>query len=308
MFTEPTSLILIMFAILLLLDQGMRLNALSATLGAVLVLQGCAAPPMAHPSISREQVQLEAHRVFARAVLHKPNPTPWESLAVSLAPLFVWELASGEQLSDLEHRQFGMPDGARSVDSSRPAIYGALEEVVLGGQSYQQIAYAWLVPSSPPAPGRMAGLRITLNSAGAPVLWEPLYTNEGAGRRVFFVAQSLESAARAHYGAPLPGRQYSIERSATDAGAAFVPRILEDGPIPMGPMVYLQAGTGRLSSILCRCMPALVENVVGTATYDVLPMEELAQALPSEDRRFQQFKDGGPGGELERVLRLPPAF
>ena len=78
----------------------------------------------------------------------------------------------------------------------------------------------------------MQGIRITLNSAGQPAIWEVLA--DGSGAELIFVSQSLEAAALAEFGKPLPGRRYAIERSVEEAPSVVVARVIDDGPMAHG--------------------------------------------------------------------------
>ena len=131
----------------------------------------------------------------------------------------------------------------------------------------------------------MQGIRITLNSAGQPVIWEVLADSSGA--ELFFVSQNLEAAAMAEFGKPLPGRRYAIERSVEAAPDVVVARVIDDGPVAMGPIVYLSAGTRAVSTLICRCMPAQARKLLATSTYDLAAIpgrfDELAHHAGKSD-------------------------
>ena len=98
------------------------------------------------------------------------------------------------------------------------------------------------------------GIRITLDARSQPAAWEVL--TDTSGLRLIFVSQSLEAAAAAEFGKPLQGRRYAIERDLGQAPGVVVPRVVDDGPVAMGPIVYLCEGTRNVSTVICRCMPA----------------------------------------------------
>jgi hypothetical protein len=152
-----------------------------------------------------------------------------------------------------------------------------------------------------------------LNSAGQPVVWEVL--TDSSGTEVFFVAQSLETAARAEFGPPLPGRRYAIETSTNSAPNAVVARVIDDGPMPMGPMVYLQAGTRDVSTVICRCMAAQAKKLAGASTYELEPLLlSSAASLPSRAREQSHVRTSfwlgalSSDHRLENCLRLPARF
>ncbi len=215
-------------------------------------------------------------------------------------------------------------------DVSQPTVYWDADTVQLNGKAHTRLSYVWCYSPGPDEPERrqsaptvslghanpglaLQGIRITLNSAGHPAIWEVLADDSGA--KVFFVAQHVEAAARAEFGQPLPGRRYAIERSLEAAPHVVVARVLDDSPVVMGPIVYLSAGTRAVSTLICRCMPAQAKKLVSTSTYDLQPWRSVstsslvmvAGALTKERAAFW------PGEEqrerwVEGRLRLPRTF
>ena len=45
--------------------------------------------------------------------------------------------------------------------------------------------------------------------------------------------------------------------------------IVEDGPIPMGPYVYVDAADQRVTTLLCRCSPSQVDRITDTGYYQL---------------------------------------
>ena len=78
------------------------------------------------------------------------------------------------------------------------------------------------------------------------------------------------------YPAPLPGRRFWVERAVADTPGVVVARILEDGPTPMGPIVYLKSVSRDVSTVICRCMNAQASEVVGTSTYRLATLDDVA--------------------------------
>ena len=164
-------------------------------------------------------------------------------------------------------------------------------------------------PAQAEAGSTVQGIRITLNTNGQPVIWEALADSSGA--ELIFVSQTLEAAALAERGKPLPGRQHAIERSTQGAPKVIVARVIDDGPIAMGPIVYLSAGTRDISTLICRCMPAQAKKLLDTSTYELLPLNALTvQSLLTQAKEQAFFWPGDQRGDdrLERCLRLPSAF
>jgi hypothetical protein len=159
----------------------------------------------------------------------------------------------------------------------------------------------------------LQGIRTTLNAAGQPVIWEVLADSSRA--KLFFVSQTLETAAVAEFGKPLPGRRYAIERSVEAAPNVIVAQVIDDSPTPMGPIVYLSAGTRQVSTLICRCMPAQARKLLATGTYDLLPFQEAsANSLIMQARVTLNEREGfWPGDDksgkrLGACLRLPEVF
>jgi len=117
------------------------------------------------------------------------------------------------------------------------------------------------------------------NGDGFPCVWAILAAgfvrDHSAPLKLLFVSDSLEQAAAKAFGPPLPGRRYSIERDVGDAPTTVVPRIVEDGPIPMGPYVYLAADTHALTTLLCRCEPSQARSFIETDYYDLQDLADL---------------------------------
>ena len=106
-------------------------------------------------------------------------------------------------------------NGAPILDRSRPAIYWEADTVQVNGKAHARFSYVWCYSPGPlgsepgqgtnnASPSRaetalpLQGIRITLNSAGQPVIWEVLADSSRA--RLLFVSQNLEAAAVAEFG------------------------------------------------------------------------------------------------------------
>ena len=253
---------------------------------------------------------------FAGADFLKPAPSNVTNLAFTLAPLILQE-AREEGAFGTSSNSFGtltFSNGMPKVHTSWPAMYSSADTFQHNGKAYARMAYLWFYAGS--APGQtvaVQGIRITLDAAGSPVVWEVLSDHSGA--ELIFVAQSLEAAALAEFGKPLAGRRFSLERSRDEAPSVVVARVIDDGPVPMGPIVYIQAGTHDVSTLICRCMAAQARKLFRTSTYElqplqVLPADRLKRAAREETRTPPAFWPGEPDSQsrLEKCLRLPGTF
>ena len=269
----------------------------------------------------RAEIYQRATNEFAQADFYKPAEPKTNDLASSLAPLILQEVKGGKEPLSRADR-FGtlsLSNGVLVLDRSHPAIYWQADNVQLHGRAHTRLSYLWCYALAPadqyagPIGLPLQGIRITLNSTGQPVIWEVLADSSGA--EVIYVSQSLEAAAAAEFGKPLPGRRWAIERSPEEAPNAVVARIINDGPMVMGPIVYLSAGTRDITTLICRCVPAQAKKLLDTSVYDLLLAETLdarsplmqARALTRERTAFWPG-DKPAGDQLELPLRLSSSF
>lgn len=262
----------------------------------LLLLAGCCSAPAwrserqtAGGPAARQQRAEQV--IFATAVLLKPA-TEQLPEAQTFAPLILEESTG-------------------PVAESAPAdrtVYAGEMGVELRGVPRRPWVYTWSYPD-----GNWCWLRVTPDSLGFPVIWEVL--TRGSDAVELYVARSLEERAAAQFGGPLTGRRFAIEAGgACDA----VVRILNDGPVPMGPMVYVDARRG-VPTVICRCMPAQVRSVGATGLYELLAAETQPgeRVAPSAESAFlpRRVMRASPAaraaadpGFLERQLRLPDGF
>ena len=229
----------------------------------------------------RQRVRVRTQAHFERAMFLKPGDIPEGGLPFDLAPLIVQEVSSS---TGPRAGRFGSwsvretPDaGQPRFDADRPVVYWHESRVDLGqGGLSDQFSYIWwyldLVPDDPPLP---AGIRITVDENAFPLAWEVL-TRDGWLRSVY-VAESIERLAEARFGGPLPGRSHSIEPTVADAPDIVVARVLSDGPVPMGPFVYLTASPTKIATLTCRCMPSQADEFIETGYYELLPLSRLLE-------------------------------
>jgi hypothetical protein len=204
-----------------------------------------------------------------------------------LAPLIIQSLAS-TNASELWR-------DAVTTALGRPAVAAGTNATTIHGQTVPQYYYVWNYPTpSHPAAATQQGIRITLNSAGAPVIWEVLGDSSGAD--VIYVARSIEVLAQAEFGSPEPDRKFSVEQSLARAPRTVVANVIDDGPVLMGPIVYLETATRDVAALICRCMPAQFEQLLGQREYLLQLM-----AAPPGATNF-------PAAALESRLRLPKTF
>lgn len=252
-----------------------------------LTLSGCdAGPPglLSPLPERRRQVYELAGSGFERVDLVFPMPDASRS-EVNLAPLIVEEIRGDGDPSDHAETQ---------VEFRR-------QEVTLAGRTRSQICYRWHLPAAEAANAPHAqGVRLTLDASGHPAIIELLARQNGL--RVIYVSESLENTARTAHGPPLPGRKHAIERGVEEQPTVVVARALPESAAPLGPFVYLESGTRRVVTMLCRCEPSRLSDARGTRSYS---LQETVEAFPDEDRMLDAAADPR---WLERALRLPSDF
>jgi hypothetical protein len=227
-----------------------------------------------------------------------------------LAPLLVHEARSAAESDSLPGRL--VPgDAALQVDPQRPTVYWWSQRVTIAGMTREQLIYQWHYGGA----GGWRWLRLTLDADGFPAIAEVLAP--GARQMDVYISRSLEEAAAKAFGRP-EGGSLAVSRQRAE-GPARIVRVIDDGPVPMGPMVYLDFPDRGVTTLLCRCMPSQVEDVVESPYYELVPGDELAEhfAVIPESLFLPhglielpaRAKDGPAASEwLERILRLPRDF
>lgn len=268
-------------------------------------LAGCAAPGPAGLDLAARRAQAEAD--FARAVLLKPATDSPLDEALTYAPILVEAVAT--------------PPVDAPVDSDLPqrAVYAGEMTAELRAAPYRQWVYWWWYPADAGSAAEARAwcwLRITLDSRDLPVIWETLSSRD---RFIsVYVAQSLEDAARRQFAAPEPGCRFVVERAGAAQTRIGLVRVLSEGPVPMGPMVYLDANH-QVTSVICRCMPSQVRDVAATGWFTLEPAETAPgqRAAPDVETLFLpgKFFKTCPHARkladprfLDQALRLPDGF
>ncbi len=245
------------------------------------------------------------HRqIYALGDLHLPDALYYKpagsvsDLDAYAAPLILQEVQPAGRIGRVRVDENGRP----AIEAGTPTVYYRRSRCTLDGREYAQMIFLWFYaqPIEPDESSSLPvqGIRITLDFVGLPVIWETMANDQPT--RIVFASRSLETLARQQHGPPLPGRRHSLETAlasdgvasdvvasdvvasdavASDAVAsepgAIVARVLEDGPLPMGPIVHLLRD-GGVATLSCRCMPSQVDNYVETLPYNLVPIQALA--------------------------------
>lgn len=213
---------------------------------------------------------------FPEAVFLKPRSDGEDEVVAGLAPLIVEQ--AGESQPAETRQLFGAvvskPDGTFEVDVEDRVVYAGTSPVRMGQPENRQMVFVWAYPATEASKEiHWRGIRATMGPDGFSLAWEILSSD--TKERHIFVASSLERAALAAFGGPVQGRRFAIERPAGETPLTVVLGIVEDGPIPMGPYVYLADPAHEVTTLLCRCSPSRIGRFVAEGYYDLVPLESL---------------------------------
>jgi len=255
-----------------------------------LCLAGCCSrshgPATNNAGAGVERIYSRQHARFPQAVLFKPAEPANPDLLFKLAPLIILQVSDTNLPAQLS-------DGLiNPKPPGNPVVKAWADSVQLRGQIHPRVNYVWDHPAPHPAAAGVQaqqGVRITLGTNGQPIIWEILA--DSSGRDLLVVAESLEQGAARQFGPPLPGRRFAIETATNNYPNFVVARAIDDGPVAMGPIIYLEQGTRDIATVICRCMPAQADSLAGSIAYDL-------RSLPAPTAQW-------PVTPLEKRLRLP---
>ncbi len=256
-----------------------------------------------------------ATNVLATAHFIKPIEPPIPDATFELAPLIIQEAHADEPLQDV-FGALSLSNGIVVLDRSSPTVYVQLDQVEIDEKPHPRFSYLWCYSTDDPRHDKRAlgiqGVRITADSSGSPVVWEVLA--DESGMDLVFVAESLESAAKKQWGKTAPGRRFAIEQSRRKAPRTVVARVIADGPVPMGPIVYLLRDSRSVNTLVCRCMPAQAKSLLTSSLYQLKPLQaensDLFLRLWRDRLKLRvAFWPGDKDGRgLQKKLRLPKSF
>jgi hypothetical protein len=247
---------------------------------------------------------------FERAALFKPLEGSASGRTFSLAPLIVQEC---DAIALPEGLRFTAPEELsrdRPQRNITPIVYYAENTISIAGQDRDQLTYLWFYSHWGFAQGQACfrGIRMTLDRQGFPMIYEVLESPEKLA--IVFVSKSLEESAHKQYGTPLPQRRHSSESSVAGHPLFVVARVVEDGPQPMGPYVYLNRELD-VTTLHCRCSPSQVKDFTENNYYELRPLaslksEQEKKGVPTTnaDIHLPRQEMSDPMW-LTRVLRLP---
>jgi hypothetical protein len=254
---------------------------------AVVLLPGCAKDDdrdrqsAALDDSAREAIFLRAEGWFESGWLSRPDDALESTVAFRLAPLLI------HTADVLARPLLGAVSRDRSgnllVDPSRPTVYFAQSTIRIDGREYERWSYVWWYASSPDPtpPVAVQGIRMTLDEAGYPMIWE--VRSDRTGASVVFVTDEIELAARDAFGPPIVGRNFSVEYGLDRTPAVVVARLLDSGPMPLGPFAYIDLDSKDLLTLICRCSSSQVGEIQGGDDYALVPLESSEVDWPTGD-------------------------
>ncbi len=248
-------------------------------------------------------------RSFRRVAFLSPRHESALGQRVWMAPILLQELFS-EAGAVHEFPRFGaikpnVDAGESWVDGSQLTVYTTARRIRIAGRLYHQDTYAWFYPSNDPdIPLHYRGFRQTLARNGFPAIREVISSD--LTERIFFVSKTLEQAAASQFGAPLAGRQFSVESALSKYPDVLVARVLADGAQPMGPFVYLDSSL-VIPNLKCRCEPSQVGEFTLNHHYRLIRLDSFG-SLDVEGVTPAQLQFPENAAQLEGVLRIPRSF
>lgn len=266
-----------------------------------LALTGCVSRPRGLTAEHRAVLCARAAVHFETAGLAKPaESAAIPAIVLQFAPLIIQETEARSEHEGVS----GWFDLPRQVFFSTGWIQ-------MNGKACQQISYCWSYDDT----GRASqatlpaqGVRITLDTGGKPVIWEALADTSGAA--LLFVSQALELAASREFGPPQAGRRFAVERTVRETPRVVVAGLVDDAPVPMGPIMHLLGATHDVAVVACRCAPTQARKLANQQEYVLIPPDRLTDGpRPALFRRESGPSTGCPCKSqvtpINRLLRLP---
>ncbi|MFO1476480.1 MAG: hypothetical protein U1F98_07500 [Verrucomicrobiota bacterium] len=261
----------------------------------LLLLCGCAARTPAPSSHHRA-----APASWGLVTLAKPIDP--DAPGAGMAPFIFQQAAAGGPIRILG--QISPVGQNPEADLSRSVVYWSKDFLNIRGRLHARYTYEWCSAG----PVRVAGVRVVLDSAGLPVIWELLPATSGEAAS-FYMSSGLEMAAAREYPAPTDGRRFAVETANREVEVAD---LVADAPMPMGPMIC-QDPQGNVLQLQSRCMPIPPAQLISENYYEWQPLAaetkrklDALQAAAGATPGF--YTDSSDAGSLEQILNLPKDF
>jgi hypothetical protein len=219
-----------------------------------------------------ETFQSRATNTWHQGFLLKPQESSSSGLDYQLAPLLLFVgqtngAVSGNALTNLTLGTVTYDTKKVEFEPTTQAVYWSFETGNQPEGETGRMTYRWFQETQRGGTNRVQsqGIRLRLNAEGQPVVWEVLADSSGA--RLYYVSKSYAERIKSVEGGAVP----AFSTPPPPEEASVLVRELDDGPVPMGPIVYIDPGTGDVVSVICRCMAAQVEGLVGSRSFELVP-------------------------------------
>jgi len=253
-------------------------------------------PPPAAPLVAipkrYAEISARADEGVDFASYLKPKGDVASSAPRDLAPLMAFRVGKEKEKTPPERLPYAVhatKSGSDSEDAP-PTLYYITDKDKIGNDSLTRTSFVWflrddeleIIVDSAARPLPFVAVSLTLDKRGTPVIVRVRQSNSKIDR--YFVAESVEAAARKEHGAPLKDRRYSIERAVTAAANAssdsgpresLVPRLMFTVPEPTGPWVYVDFTDGFVTTVHCRCSASQIRAFTETVEYDLRPLADV---------------------------------
>lgn len=280
-----------------------RWSAIVAVAITITAIPTCPAAEDAHPWRDRAEQSID------RAVFYKPDPACASADVIGMSPLIVMARTSpsdGRSQRPPRLTSVRVANAKLVPGDDPPSVFVVTRDVDIRGVIVRQWTFVWWTLPGDGGDPVLTVLRMTLDPRNRPMTWEavdPRRATVGV-----FIARSLEQAAASTSGQGPRTRAPALQRGQPDPPIELA-RVLADGPVPMGPMVYGD-DRGAVYSVACRCMPSQVRHITGNVYYHLRQLDDLGEiddrlAL-SGDVSFQhRFAQWRQPGWLDGALRFP---
>lgn len=234
----------------------------------------------------RTAVRTRSARSLGPVALWTPPTGGPEETIIRNAPLIAVEWPSARDYP-VDYDRIGRVAlaGAREhievrVEPQVPTVYTYSSSALIHGQQFPQFEYVWWFSDRPAmtpddvAAGHVDGgtLRLTLDSNGRPAIAEVIL-NCGCGHEVY-VAEDVEAAALAEFGAPLANARFAVEKPKGDRPILVAGTFSRGSPADH-PVVVLSAGRHEPARVLVASDLASSAKTVESHTYDLRSYDEL---------------------------------
>lgn len=254
------------------------------------------APAAATLSPLHADIVQQSEAAFDFASYLKPLDDLPAAAPRELAPLFGIRVLKDKEKLPPTRKPLAVHTDSASGDDATPTLYYKSDKDQVGKESFERMSFVWFINAkldktelkegSDSAPLQYSAISLTLNKGGTPVIARVRQSCSPMDR--FFVAESIESAARQEHGAPLAGRRFSVERAANSSSAGnqrdvLVPSLMATPPDKSGPWIYISDKDDFVTGVICRCSAAQIRAFTERLEYDLRPLSDVPASITLPD-------------------------